>query len=93
MINEPNEKIREAVRRGYANIAKGKADCCCGGSSLEKLAEAIGYTAEELKVLPDGANMGLSCGNPTSLAGWRSSLRGRQCWQYQTVPPHRLRTD
>ena len=72
MINEPNEKIREAVRLGYANIARGKADCCCGSSSLEKLAEAIGYTAEELKVLPDGTNMGLSCGNPTSLAQLKS---------------------
>ncbi len=34
----------------------------------DKLAEAIGYTNEELQALPDGANMGLSCGNPTAIA-------------------------
>jgi SAM-dependent methyltransferase len=75
MVSEPNEKIRDTVRRGYAEIAKGKSGCCsgsspcCGSSSPDKLAEAIGYTMEELHVLPEGANMGLSCGNPTAIAG------------------------
>jgi len=63
-----NEKIRQNVRSGYAQIAQGKSGCCCGSSSPEKLAEAIGYTNEELEALPDGANMGLSCGNPTAIA-------------------------
>ena len=65
---ESNEKIRETVRKGYTKIAQGKSGCCCGSSSPEKLAEGIGYTNEELQVLPDGANMGLSCGNPTAIA-------------------------
>lgn len=75
MANDSNEKIRDTVRRGYAEIAKGKSGCCpgstpcCGSSSPDKLAEAIGYTAEELQSLPEGANMGLSCGNPTAIAG------------------------
>jgi len=75
MVSEPNEKIRDTVRRGYAEIAKGKSGCCsgsspcCGSSSPDKLAEAIGYTVEELQVLPEAANMGLSCGNPTAIAG------------------------
>jgi len=68
MVSESNEKIRETVRQGYTDIAKGKSKCCCGSSSPEKLAGAIGYTNEELEILPDGANMGLSCGNPTALA-------------------------
>jgi SAM-dependent methyltransferase len=74
MVSEPNEKIRDTVRRGYAEIAKGKSGCCsgsspcCGSASPDKLAEAIGYTVEELQVLPEGANMGLSCGNPTAIA-------------------------
>ena len=63
-----NEKIREAVQKGYTDIAKGKSGCCCGSSSPDKLAEAIGYTNKELEALPDGANMGLSCGNPTAIA-------------------------
>jgi len=65
---EKDEKIREAVQKGYTDIARGKSNCCCGSSSPDKLAGAIGYTNEELEVLPDGANMGLSCGNPTAIA-------------------------
>ena len=68
MVDESNEKIRETVRKGYTKIAKGNSGCCCGSSSPDKLAEAIGYTNEELEVLPDGTNMGLSCGNPTAIA-------------------------
>ena len=43
---------------------------CCGSSatSANQLAEEIGYTTEELQALPEGANMGLSCGNPTAIA-------------------------
>ena len=65
---EQNEKIRETVRKGYTNIAQDKSSCCCGSSSPDKLAGAIGYTNEELESLPEGANMGLSCGNPTAIA-------------------------
>jgi SAM-dependent methyltransferase len=68
MTTESNEKIRETVRKGYADIAKGKSGCCCGSSSPDKLAEAVGYAADELDILPEGANMGLSCGNPTAIA-------------------------
>lgn len=68
MVDESKEKIRETVRKGYTEIAQGKSGCCCGSSSTDKLAEAVGYTNEELDVLPDGANMGLSCGNPTAIA-------------------------
>ena len=67
------EQIREVVRDGYARVATGQATgCCgtgcCGGDASEQLAEAIGYSGAELQELPDGANMGLSCGNPTALA-------------------------
>ena len=68
MVTESNEKIRETVRKGYGDIASDKSDGCCGSSSPEELAEAMGYTKEELEILPGGANMGLSCGNPTALA-------------------------
>jgi len=68
MTAESNEKIRETVRKGYTDIAKGKSNCCCVSSAPDRLAGAIGYTSEELEVLPDGANMGLSCGNPTAIA-------------------------
>jgi len=68
--------VRETVREGYGKIAANGGSCCgpapaCCGSSLsgsETLARHIGYSAEELAALPDGANMGLSCGNPNALA-------------------------
>ncbi len=69
---EKEEQIREAVRNGYAEIAKnggmsGVASCCGSGSAGE-VARAVGYSEAELATLPDGANMGLSCGNPTAFA-------------------------
>jgi len=70
------EAVRAAVRDGYGKIAKSEAGCGCGGvsccgSSVEdsaQLAKYVGYSAQELAALPDGANMGLSCGNPNALA-------------------------
>lgn len=62
------ESQREIVRKEYADIATGKSSCCCGAADPAKLAEGIGYTPKELEVLPDGANMGLSCGHPTAVA-------------------------
>ncbi len=77
MATESNENIRETIRSGYSKIAQGRSGGsprfageagCCGASSPAKLAEGIGYTSEELQQLPEGANMGLSCGNPTAIA-------------------------
>jgi SAM-dependent methyltransferase len=69
------EKVRQAVREGYGKIAQTESSCCsgvsCCGSGPEnsaKLAKHVGYSADELADLPDGANLGLSCGNPTALA-------------------------
>src|ERR1039457_6593530 len=69
------EAVRAAVREGYGQIAQKDGSCCsgvsCCGSNAEdstKLAQYVGYSAEELAMLPEGANMGLSCGNPTALA-------------------------
>ncbi|HEY9508900.1 MAG TPA: arsenite methyltransferase [Verrucomicrobiae bacterium] len=72
-----NESLRTLVREGYARIAEETSAGCCGpgvsccGSApqdADKLARELGYSAEELKALPEGANMGLSCGNPAALA-------------------------
>lgn len=74
------DAVRVAVREGYTKIAQGGC-CgpsgggggCCGAAALrpDQLARAIGYTGDELAATPEGANMGLSCGNPTSLASLR----------------------
>jgi len=45
------------------------ATSCCGSArSIDELARELGYSAEQLAALPQGANMGLSCGNPTAIA-------------------------
>ncbi len=74
------ETVRETVRAGYAGIARRSAATdanngggCCGPATLtaDQLAGAIGYSQSDLAATPDGANMGLSCGNPTALASLR----------------------
>jgi len=69
------EKIKKAVREGYAKIAKQDSSCCvpvnscCGSTDLaQNVSRTIGYTEEELKAVPEGANLGLGCGNPVALA-------------------------
>ncbi len=63
------ETVRETVRQGYAKIATSGGSCCgpcgCGGADV---AQSVGYSDAELADLPEGANMGLSCGNPTAIA-------------------------
>jgi SAM-dependent methyltransferase len=71
------EAVREKVRTGYRQIAqhgserRGGGTGCCGAPAAEvqRLARQVGYSLEELAALPDGANLGLSCGNPNALAG------------------------
>jgi ubiquinone/menaquinone biosynthesis C-methylase UbiE len=70
--------VRQAVREGYGKIAEKDSSCCsgvsCCGSNAEDsalLAKYVGYSAQELVALPEGANMGLSCGNPNALAALR----------------------
>jgi len=66
--------IKKSVRDGYAEIARKKSSCCssascCGGSSASKdISRSIGYTDEEMKNVPEGANLGLGCGNPIATA-------------------------
>jgi len=78
---QDKEMVRRKVREGYGQIAKSGGSCCgstptcCGTSATpvgpEELARHVGYSAEELAALPEGANMGLSCGNPNALASLR----------------------
>ncbi len=51
----------------------GSGGGCCGPSNFtpDQLAEAIGYSQAQLADAPAGANMGLSCGNPTAIASLR----------------------
>ncbi len=72
------DKIRQAVRKNYGEKAKSGATSCecspsaCSGDgnkpSAANVSARIGYSAEDLAELPEGANMGLGCGNPHAIA-------------------------
>ena len=70
-----DNKVRKVVREGYAKVAR-KASSCCSASALScctatdpaDVSRKIGYTQGELKEVPEGANLGLGCGNPVALA-------------------------
>lgn len=64
-----SENIERAVRSRYGSIAL--SDLSSDQESVREVAEAFGYTPEELASIPADANMGLSCGNPTALANLR----------------------
>ena len=78
-----DESIRDTVRQGYAGVAESgswssialpQGGGCCGseggkaGWTPEQLAGRLGYESDQIASLPQGANMGLSCGNPTAIA-------------------------
>lgn len=60
----------EATSAGGCCVGGAAGGGCCGPATFtpEQLATAIGYSQGELAVAPEGANMGLSCGNPTAIA-------------------------
>jgi arsenite methyltransferase len=74
--------VRSAVRSRYADIAEagsgpgccGPASSCCGTlppgavSDADATSHTLGYTEEELAAAPEGANLGLGCGNPQAIA-------------------------
>lgn len=59
---------KKIVQEAYGKIAKGQEGCGCCGADTKGFAQSIGYSKEELKVIPNEANLALSCGNPTALA-------------------------
>ena len=62
-----SETITEAVKSKYGSVATSGLSTEQGG--VKAVAEAFGYTPEELASIPAEANMALSCGNPTATAG------------------------
>ena len=69
------KEIKEIVKDAYSKIAKQESSCCapvnscCGKTDLtQNISKKIGYTKEELQIVPENANLGLGCGNPLALA-------------------------
>ena len=78
MAQIKNDDIRQAVQENYGKIAGGEnAGCgcspssCCGTAeevTADTISTALGYSGEELSSVPEGANLGLGCGNPQAIA-------------------------
>jgi arsenite methyltransferase len=71
-----DKDVRNVVRQEYGKIAREGGSCCgqsscCGAPPAASVAAAVGYDQAQLQDLPEGTNMGLSCGNPTALASLR----------------------
>ncbi|MFA6320299.1 MAG: arsenite methyltransferase [Candidatus Omnitrophota bacterium] len=72
------KNIKSKVREGYAKIAKtngsccGGSPCCSGANPAETISKNVGYKDEDMKNVPEGANLGLGCGNPIALASLKA---------------------
>jgi arsenite methyltransferase len=62
------EQTKKIVREGYAKVAMRGGSCCGTADTAQQISRKIGYSEEELKTVPEGANLGLGCGNPLALA-------------------------
>ena len=63
------DAIKTLVRARYGGIAAGTGASCCGGDASKSA--QMGYRPEELAAVPEGANLGLGCGNPQAIAALR----------------------
>src|SRR5512136_901219 len=72
------QEIKKAVRQRYARAATQGGGCgcggvpassCCGSTDVaQNISKAVGYSDEDIGAVPEGANLGLGCGNPVALA-------------------------
>lgn len=78
MSTNEHDQIRRQVREAYGAVARAESAGCCAPSTgccapsdeavAELLSRGIGYSAEETAAVPEGANLGLGCGNPQAIA-------------------------
>src|SRR5512145_1068629 len=78
MSAHEHDQIRQQVREAYGAVARAESAGCCTPSAgccapsdqavAELLSRGIGYSAEETAAVPEGANLGLGCGNPQAIA-------------------------
>ncbi len=73
------ERIKELVKSRYGQVALQNTGCCgprksCCGSpaSAEDVSRKVGYDEKDLRAVPEGANLGLGCGNPVALASLKA---------------------
>lgn len=59
-----DSEVKGAVKEQFGAMARMEPNC---GQAAQSVAEAFGYTSEQLASIPSEANMGVSCGNPTAM--------------------------
>jgi len=65
--------IKKIVKEGYTKVAKqgmsccSSSSCCTSANQAEDIGKTIGYSETEMNAVPEGANLGLGCGNPVAL--------------------------
>jgi arsenite methyltransferase len=73
---QTHDQVHSTVREHYAKIAGNNggacAPGCCGASTTPDMSLRLGYSADDLAAVPEGANMGLGCGNPQAIAALRA---------------------
>jgi arsenite methyltransferase len=75
VLKMKDTEVKKSVREGYAKVAKEgssccnqKSTCCNNTKSARDISKSIGYSEEDVNSVPDGANLGLGCGNPLAVA-------------------------
>lgn len=73
MNEQSKEDIRAAVREQYGKVAQQSGATCSPGCCAPnpELSLLLGYSAQDLAEVPEGANLGLGCGNPQAIAALR----------------------
>jgi len=73
-VKKNRKDIKEYVKEGYGRIAQQEGLCCptsscCGSTNqAQDISKAVGYSDSEMSAVPEGANLGLGCGNPVAIA-------------------------
>src|SRR5512136_2579185 len=77
-VEMKEQEIKKVVRQRYARAATQGGGCGCGGVAAssccgsndvaQNISKAVGYSDEDIGAVPEGANLGLGCGNPVALA-------------------------
>ena len=75
MATRANDEVRELVREAYADVARqggrsGPASSCCGAPDVspDERSLRVVFSSRDLEVAPEGANLGVGCGNPSAIA-------------------------
>jgi SAM-dependent methyltransferase len=81
MQTSTSDQIRATVRQAYGAVAtQGQQSGCCGSGSsccgpTGSSSQQLGYTDADLAAVPEGADLGLGCGNPQAIAALRPGER------------------